>query len=117
MTTMTVKELSVLAESKANQASLDYFNSKLGGKDNYPCGFAWVTVRPENKGNTKLGKEERRVLESMGFSKDWTGKAWQIWNPGKVNVQNVDVKEAGDQAYADVMSSAGFNASCGSRLD
>ena len=53
----------------------------------------------------------------MGFSKDWTGKAWQIWNPGKVNVQNVDVKEAGAQAYADVMSSAGFNASCGSRLD
>ena len=62
-------------------------------------------------------KAERALLESIGFKKDWTGKAWQIWNPSNINVQNVDVKEAGAEAYADVMKAYGFKAYAGSRLD
>ena len=81
------------------------------------CGFAWVTVYPEHKGNTKLGKGERRVLEQMGFRKDWTGKAWQLWNPTGYAGQSMDVKEAGAQAYADVLRGAGFKAYMGSRAD
>jgi hypothetical protein len=81
------------------------------------CGFAWVTVTPEHKGNTKLGKGERRVLEGMGFRKDWTGKAWQLWNPTGYAGQSMDVKEAGAQAYADVLQQYGFKAYMGSRAD
>jgi len=81
------------------------------------CGFAWVTVYPDHKGNTKLGKQERRVLESMGFRKDWTGKSYQLWNPSKYPTQNVDTLEAGAQAAANYLRHHGFKASAGSRLD
>ena len=94
-----------------------YFQEKLGGQDQYACGFAWVTIYPEHKGNTRLGKQERRLYESMGFSKDWTGKAWQLWNPSKYGCQNVDTLEAGARAAADVLREYGLKAYAGSRLD
>ena len=95
----------------------DYLNKYLGGKDSYACGFAWVTIYPEHKGNTKAGRAERKLLEEMGFRKDWTGKAYEYWNPSKWGGQNVDVKEAGARAAADVLRKYGFTAYAGSRLD
>ena len=81
------------------------------------CGFGWVQCTPEHKGNTTLGKQERRVLEAMGFKKDWTGKSYQLWNAGGYNGQSMDVKEAGATAYAKVLRDAGFRAYMGSRAD
>lgn len=81
------------------------------------CGFAWVTVFPANKGNTKLGKAERKVLEALGFRKDWTGKAYECWNPAEYHGQNIDIKEAGANAAADVLRKYGFRAYSNSRLD
>ena len=81
------------------------------------CGFAWVTVYPEHKGNTRAGKAERAVLKSLGFDKDWTGKAYQMWNPSKYATQNVDTLEAGAQAAAQLLQAHGFKAYAGSRLD
>jgi hypothetical protein len=89
---------------------------EIGG-DRYACGFAWVTIYPEHKGNTRAGKAERKVLEDIGFRKDWTGKAYEFWNPSKWPGQNVDVKEAGARAAADVLRKYGFKAYAGSRLD
>ena len=108
------------AASKAQEAFLTKWVESTGGNEyGEPmyCGFAWVTVTPEHKGNTTLGKGERRVLESMGFSKDWTGKAWQLWNPTGYNGQSMDVKEVGAQAYAEVLRNYGFKAYMGSRAD
>jgi hypothetical protein len=113
----TYQEVANEAKTQAVQAVDTFFNNVLKGEDQYSCGFAWVTVYPENKGNTKLGKAERRGLESIGFKKDWTGKAWQLWNPGDYAGQNIDCKEEGAQAYAKVMKSHGFKAYAGSRLD
>ena len=73
---------------KAQQDLLAKWTAQTGGNEyGEPmyCGFAWVTVYPEHKGNTRLGKQERATLESMGFRKDWTGKAWQLWNPTGYN--------------------------------
>ena len=83
------------------------------------CGFAWVTAYPQFKGNTTLGKEERKILESIGFSIDYTGKTYQIWNPSKHSTQNIDVKEAGAEAYVSKMNElgSGIKLSTGSRLD
>ena len=81
------------------------------------CGFAWVTVYPEHKGNTKLGKAERATLKSLGFDKDWTGKAYQMWNPSRYATQNVDTLEAGARAAADLLKAHGYKAYAGSRLD
>ena len=108
------------AATQQQEAFLKHWVNTTGGNEyGEPmyCGFAWVTVYPEHKGNTKLGKGERRVLESMGFKKDWTGKAWQLWNPTGYNGQSMDVKEAGAQAYAEVLRGAGFKAYMGSRAD
>jgi DNA-directed RNA polymerase subunit N (RpoN/RPB10) len=94
-----------------------YFKKVLGGVDRYACGFAWITVYPEHKGNTKAGKEERKVLESLGFSKDYTGKAYEIWNPSKYACQNVDTLEQGARGAAMALSKYGIKAYVGSRLD
>jgi hypothetical protein len=108
------------AASIAQTAFLAKWVEQTGGNEyGEPmyCGFAWVTVTPEHKGNTRLGKQERTVLERMGFRKDWTGKAWQLWNPTGYAGQSMDVKECGAQAYADVLRTAGFRAYMGSRAD
>jgi hypothetical protein len=103
--------------NEARDAANKFFQEKLDGVDQYACGFAWVTVFPEHKGNTKAGREERKVLESLGMRKDWTGKAYEIWNPSGHVCQNVDTKEAGAVAAANVLKKYGFKAYAGSRLD
>jgi|TARA_B110000495_G_scaffold145895_1_gene128779 hypothetical protein len=106
-----IKDIVAKAKKAAYEAAGDYFVEKLDGKDTYPCGFAWVNIHGV-KGNTKLG----RNMKAAGIEQDYT-KAFQIWNPASINVQNVDVKEAGASAAAKVFESFGFKAYAGSRLD
>jgi hypothetical protein len=40
-----------------------------------------------------------------------------MWNPGGLNVQNIDIKEAGADAYAKYLTALGLTAYSGSRLD
>ena len=101
----------------ARAASRAYLDKYLGGVDQYACGFAWTQIVPAHKGNTRLGKEERRVYVELGFEKDWTGKEYQLWNPGGWGGQNIDVKEAGARAAAEVLRKHGIAAHAGSRLD
>jgi len=102
---------------EARDAANKFFQERLGGEDLYACGFSWVAVHPEHKGNTKAGREERKVLEALGMKKDWTGKSYEIWNPSGHGCQNVDTKEAGSVAAANVLKKYGFKAYAGSRLD
>ncbi len=116
----SIQEQAKNAATQQQEAFLKHWVDTTGGNEyGEPmyCGFAWVTVYPEHKGNTRLGKGERRVLESMGFRKDWTGKAWQLWNPTGYNGQSMDVKEAGAQAYAETLRQHGFKAYMGSHAD
>jgi hypothetical protein len=116
----SITEQASAAALQAQKSFLAQWNANTGGNEyGEPmyCGFAWVTVYPEHKGNTRAGKQERAALESMGFKKDWTGKAWQLWNPTGYAGQSMDVKEAGAQAYADVLRHYGFKAYMGSRAD
>jgi len=92
-----------LALAAAKQATQDFINARFDGRDGGPCGFAWVTFVPTYKGNTKLGKQERRMIKSLGFEKNYTGKAYDMWNPSGSYVQSVDAKYAGAAAYADTM--------------
>lgn len=107
-----VKDIVREAEIAAAQAAEEFFQKSLGGVDQYACGFAWVDIYGV-PGNTKQG----RAFKAAGMRKDWTGKAWQIWNPSKHGAQNVDTKEAGAQAAAKVFRKYGFEAYAGSRLD
>lgn len=97
------------AFARAAEASAEML-AKIGG-DRYACGFAWCDIYGV-KLSTKLGKE----MEKHGVRKSYTG-GLQVWNPGKWGGQNVDVKEAGAEAFAKVLSKYGFTAYSGSRLD
>ncbi len=112
--TFTSEEIkTILAQAKveATNASVAYYEDKLDGEDNYPCGFAWVNIHGI-KGNTKLG----RAMKQAGIEKDYSG-AYKIWNPGGLSVQNVDCKMAGAEAAADVFERYGFKAYANERLD
>ena len=99
------------AELAAHTAAAKFFQEKLGGRDQYACGFAWVDIYGI-KGNTKLGK----VMKAAGIRKEYTG-AHQIWNPAKFGCQNVDTLYEGAKAAAEVFARHGFRAYAGSRLD
>ena len=103
----------IVAEAKtaAFQAADKFFKEKLGGRDQYACGFAWTNIY-KVKGNTKLGK----MLKAAGVRQDYT-KAFQLWNPAKLPVQSLSVLEAGAEAAAKVFRKYGFEAYAGSRLD
>jgi hypothetical protein len=95
----------------AEQASIDMYN-QMGRKDAYACGFAWVDVYVDRT-NSKQAKE----LIAAGFKKDYKPKCLSIWNPGELPVQNIDIKEAGADAYATYLRALGLKAYAGSRLD
>jgi hypothetical protein len=105
--------VAIVAEAKqAAQVAADkYFQEKLGGVDQYSCGFAWVDILGI-KGSTKLGK----ALIAAGVRKSYSG-SFQIWNPSEMHCQNIDTKEAGAYAAAEVFERYGFQAYAGSRLD
>ena len=112
MDTVAIRNEMITAARAAAEARYQ----ELGG-DGMACGFAWTTVYPVHKGNTKQGREERKVLAALGLRKDWTGKAYEVWNPSGSPVQNIDIKEAGAIAAANVLRRYGFNAYANSRLD
>ena len=99
------------AYNAAHRAALTFFQDKLGGKDQFACGFAWVNIYGI-KGNTKVGK----ALAEHGIRKSYSG-GLQWWNPSQFPVQNVDTLEAGAEAAAEVFKRYGFEAYAGSRLD
>ena len=110
-TVQQVKDIVAEACQAAQEAANLYFQTKLGGRDQFACGFAWVNICGI-KGNTKMG----RVLKEAGIRQDYT-KAFQLWNPSGLPVQNIDCKEVGANAAALVLQKYGFQAFVGSRLD
>jgi hypothetical protein len=114
---MNLQAIVTEMQTEARVAAREIADKHFNGGDGGACGFAWVEVYPANKGNTKLGKQERALLKEMGFRPDWTGKAFQLWDPAKWPGQSVDIKEAGAVAAANVLKKHGFRAYSGSRLD
>jgi hypothetical protein len=110
-TVQQLKDIVAEACSEAETAANLFFQTRLNGRDQYACGFAWVNIHGI-KGNTKLGK----ALKEAGIRQNYT-KAFSIWNPSGHPAQNVDVKEAGARAAAEVFRRYGFDAYAGSRLD
>ena len=107
-----INEIVRQAREAGHKAAMKYFQEKLGGRDQYACGFAWVNIHGV-KASTKLG----RMLKAAGVRKNDYDKAFQIWNPSGMMCQNVDTLEEGARAAAQVFQKYGFNAYAGSRLD
>ncbi len=114
MITVTAEQIPAVvqeAQQAAHQAAAKFFQERLGGVDQYACGFAWVTIHGV-KGNTKLGKALKACDVRPAY-----GGGLQMWNPSKFGCQNVDTLEAGAEAAAQVFKKYGFTAYAGSRLD
>ena len=107
-----VKAIVAEAKSEARRAADEFFQTRLGGVDQYACGFAWVDIYGI-KGNTKLGK----TLKAAGIERSDYKKCFSIWNPSEHGAQNIDTKEAGALAAQKVFEKYGFRAYAGSRLD
>ena len=105
-----IKEAVARGLVEAQKASQAKYN-EIGG-DQYACGFAWVDVYVDRT-NSKVAKE----LIAAGFRKDYKPKCVSMWNPGGLGVQNIDIKEAGAEAMAQVLREVGLKAYAGSRLD
>ena len=57
------------ARQEARRAAEQFFQDKLGGRDQYACGFAWVDIYGV-KGNTRLGKMLRAAgVERSDYKK------------------------------------------------
>ena len=115
MTIQELKAILVEAQNAATAKSMELYN-KYGTDHVGCCGFAWVNIYEHNgakiKGNTRMG----RLLKSAGVRQDWT-RAFSVWGGEWYHGQSIDIKEAGAQAYADVLRKYGFTAYAGSRLD
>lgn len=99
------------AKQAAYNAADKFFKEKLGGRDQYACGFASTKIY-KIKGNTKIGK----MLKAAGVRQSYD-KSFEIWNPAGYGCQNVDTLEEGARAAADVLKRYGFEAYAWSRLD
>ena len=77
----------------------------------WPCGFAWVNVRPATQPFARWLKKEGIVK-----SRSWQG-GYDIWNPSNNSTQSMDAKEAGARAYARVLQANGIHAYAQSRMD
>jgi len=112
MTHEQIPQIIEEARIAAREAAEKFFREKLGGVDQYACGFAWVNIYGI-KGNTKIGK----AFIANGIRKNYNGSAYEMWNPANIGCQNIDTKEAGARAAAEVFRRYGFEAYPNSRLD
>ncbi len=107
-----IKTIVDQAVALAQDASQQYFQTRLNGQDQFACGFAWVDVYVD-----RTNSKEAKALIAAGFKKDYKPRCLSMWNPGGLPVQNIDAKEAGAEAMAGFLQKQGLKAYAGSRLD
>ncbi len=106
---MNVKDLILEAQTQATNAANAYLD-KLG-QDQFPCGFAWVNIKPARGPVVKALKEM-----GIGRTDSYCG-GYTVWNPSGNFCQNVDAKLAGARAFAKVLNDAGVKCIAESRWD
>jgi hypothetical protein len=106
---IAVLKLVQKAQAEAKKATAEYIDAN--GISEYPCGFAWVNIKPARGPLIELMKR----LE-LGRRDEYAG-GWTIWNPSEHLTQNMYVKEAGALAFAKVLRDAGYQATAHTRMD
>ena len=77
----------------------------------YPCGFAWVKIRPARGIFVKVMKEM-----GIGRVDEYEG-GFSVWNPSQNSTQWMDAKIEGARAFANHLQKHGVKASAYSRMD
>ena len=96
------------AESVARSVGEQYI-AKNG--EPFYCGFAWVNIAP---GTSKFARDLRKAGVVRGRS--YYGGI-DVWNPGGLPKQSMDVKEVAADAYVKVLGTYGIRATMMSRAD
>lgn len=110
--------LNILREvrEEAATAAKEKYES-LGGKHQWPCGFAWVEFLDYKgkklDGRTKMG----RLLKKAGLEKSYSTGMYMMWNPSGMMVQNMDTLYSGAEAAVKALEKYGFKAYACSRMD
>lgn len=97
------------AKNFARAATQKYLDEHPG--EWYPCGFAWVNIKPARGPLVKMLK----ALQ-IGSTDSYNG-GYTVWNPSDNPTQSMEAKAAGARAFAKVLVDAGFNATIGTRID
>lgn len=104
-TTMSPQEIFNAAKIAADLAV-------SGAQDGYPCGFAWVRIKPARGKFVKFLKDN-----NVGRLSEYGG--YMLWSSDVCSFtgQNMYVKEEGCFAFAEVLRANGINAFVQTRLD
>jgi hypothetical protein len=81
------------------------------GDNQYPCGFAWVNIKPARGLWITVMKEI-----GLGRLDSYYG-GWHIYNPSAHSTQNMEVKAAGAEAFAAELRKYGLKAEAKTRID
>ena len=109
LTDQEVKDILAKAEQDAVATTAKYL-SDIGG-DTYPCGFAWVHIKPARGQFVKIMKELK-----MGRTDEFYG-GYVVYNPSGNFCQNMDAKYEGAKAFANELKRHGVNATAIQRID
>jgi hypothetical protein len=105
MTENEIIEEALGAARQATDAHIAQVNSQ------YPCGFAWVNIKPAR------GKLVSELKKRKLGSTDLYSGGYTIWNPSGHYTQNMFSKLDGAEAFAAVLRKHGINAAAYSRMD
>jgi hypothetical protein len=112
---MGIKEIYAEARAAADKAA----NSTPD--QIWPCGFAWITVRPRNgHPNGPILRALIKEFKAMNVGhKSLDQPGWMLWTNDytSYNGQNMDVKEAAANAFAEVFNSYGYPLDVNTRID
>lgn len=102
-----------LVLNEALQAAADACQAHIDANPNdwYPCGFAWVNIRPARGKFVELLKQR-----GEGYTDTYYG-GYTVYNPSKHHTQWMDAKEKGARAFLDVIKKYGIKGSVGTRMD
>lgn len=107
---MAPEELYKAAKKEGDMAGLA---AELKYGDVYPCGFAWINIKPARGPFVKFLKEK-----GIGRTDSYLGGySLSSYDCCAFNGQNMDIKEAGVKAFADVLRQNGISANVYSRMD
>lgn len=102
-----VQEIIQDALAQAHEATRSYL--ALIGGDQYPCGFAWVKIKPARG-------QFVRILKSMGVGRTDSYYGGYLIYPSNF-CQNMDAKAAGCEALVNVLKKHGVKAHVVTRID
>lgn len=77
----------------------------------YPCGFAWVRIKPARGKLVSFLKDKK-----IGRTDEYEG-GYVIYNPSHNPTQWMDAKADGARAFAQVLQKHGFKCSVETRMD